>query len=292
MKRVIQSFRGKIGFLTGASSKKQEILRMAQAQESKEKRNGLNKQPTEASMVYRDIFFVPEKNFRSKALALPLAIFIHLLFAAMLIALPLISVGSLPQVQVYSAFLAPIPSPTPPPAPPKGGSKSGTGQVVKKQRAVAIEPGKLVVPIEIPDKINEEELSGYGDKVGVPWGVDYGEEKNTWNETLEKLVQAPIGKEEEPVRVMGEIKQPKLLHRVEPVYPDIAVKARVEGTVILEATTDIYGRVQNIRVMRSVPLLDQAAIEAVRQWVYEPMIINGRPRSVTFTVTIIFKLQK
>ncbi|HNS05542.1 MAG TPA: energy transducer TonB, partial [Candidatus Saccharicenans sp.] len=68
--------------------------------------------------------------------------------------------------------------------------------------------------------------------------------------------------------------------------------ARIEGVVILEATTDVYGRVQSVKVLRSVPLLDQAAIEAVRQWVYEPMVINGRPRSVTFTVTITFKLQK
>ncbi|HRU33623.1 MAG TPA: energy transducer TonB, partial [Candidatus Paceibacterota bacterium] len=93
------------------------------------------------------------------------------------------------------------------------------------------------------------------------------------------------------VRAIGEIKQPKLIHRVEPIYPEIARQARVEGVVILECTTDIYGRVQTVKVLRSVPLLDQAAIDAVKQWVYEPMVINGRPRGVIFTVTLTFKLK-
>jgi len=78
---------------------------------------------------------------------------------------------------------------------------------------------------------------------------------------------------------------------VEPVYPDIARQARVEGVVIIEAVTDIYGRVQHVKVLKSIPLLDQAAVDAVRQWVYEPMIINGRPRSVIFAVTLIFQLK-
>ena len=61
--------------------------------------------------------------------------------------------------------------------------------------------------------------------------------------------------------------------------------------MILEAATDMHGRVQTVNVRRSIPLLDQAAADAVRQWVYEPMIINGRPRGVVFTVTVRFKLE-
>ena len=96
---------------------------------------------------------------------------------------------------------------------------------------------------------------------------------------------------EAPVRAIGEIRPPKLIKEVSPVYPEIARQARVEGVVIVEATTDIYGRVQNIKILRSIPLLDQSAIDAVRQWVYEPMIINGRPRGVIFTVTVRFQLK-
>jgi len=90
---------------------------------------------------------------------------------------------------------------------------------------------------------------------------------------------------------VGEIKPPKLIKKVEPLYPEIARQARVEGIVIIEATTDIYGRVASVKILRSIPLLDQSAVDAVRQWVYEPMVINGKPRGVIFTVTVTFKLK-
>jgi len=86
------------------------------------------------------------------------------------------------------------------------------------------------------------------------------------------------------------VKPPRLVTDVQPVYPEAARKARVEGVVIMEATTDTYGRVVSVKVLRSIPLLDQAAVDAVRQWVYEPMVINGKPRPVVFTVTMRFRL--
>lgn len=96
----------------------------------------------------------------------------------------------------------------------------------------------------------------------------------------------------EAVRVTGNIKPPKLIKEVKVVYPEEARKAGVEGVVILSVTTDIYGRVQAIKVLKSIPLLDQTAIDAVKQWVYEPMLINGKPQPVVFTVTIRFTLEK
>ena len=83
---------------------------------------------------------------------------------------------------------------------------------------------------------------------------------------------------------------PKLVKQVDPVYPAVARKAKVEGAVIAEATTDTYGRVASIKILRSIPLLDQAAIDALKQWVYEPVIIDGKPQPFTFTVTVQFKL--
>jgi TonB family protein len=88
----------------------------------------------------------------------------------------------------------------------------------------------------------------------------------------------------------AKIMPPKLVKEVEPVYPAEARKAGVEGVVILEATTDLYGRIAGIKVLRSIPALDQAAMDAVKQWVYEPMIIDGKPRPVVFTVTVRFNL--
>ncbi len=75
-----------------------------------------------------------------------------------------------------------------------------------------------------------------------------------------------------------------------PVYPEIARAARVEGVVILEAKVDKKGKVEEARVLRSIPLLDQAAIEAVKQWEYEPFLVNGEPKAFLLTITVNFSL--
>jgi TonB family protein len=99
-----------------------------------------------------------------------------------------------------------------------------------------------------------------------------------------------VGTDAKPAaRATGEIKPPKLIKKVEPAYPEEAKEAGIEGTVIVEATTDIYGRVVETKVLRSIPELDQAAIDAVKQWVYEPMVINGEPKGIVFTVTVTFE---
>jgi len=126
---------------------------------------------------------------------------------------------------------------------------------------------------------------------GVGGGVEGGVIGGVLGGVVGGVLGGVVGEIEAPVRAIGEIRAPKLVKQVDPLYPEIARQARVEGIVILEAQTDIYGRVQNIKVLRSIPLLDQAAIDAVRQWVYEPMVINGRPRGVIFTVTVRFTLK-
>jgi len=93
------------------------------------------------------------------------------------------------------------------------------------------------------------------------------------------------------VRVGGSIKEPKRLGGDTPLYPDIAKQARVQGVVILEATISPQGRVTDIKVLRGIPLLDQAAIDAVETWTYTPTLLNGVPVPVIMTVTVNFKLQ-
>jgi protein TonB len=94
-----------------------------------------------------------------------------------------------------------------------------------------------------------------------------------------------------PLRVGGEIREPKLLQHVPATYPDIAQAANVQGIVILETTVGGDGRVADVKVLRSSPLLDQAAIDAVRQWVYTPTLLNGKPVPVVMTVTVNFSLR-
>ncbi len=93
-----------------------------------------------------------------------------------------------------------------------------------------------------------------------------------------------------PVRPGGLIKTPVKVRHVPPVYPVIAQQARVEGIVIIEAIVGVDGRVTEARVLRSKPLLDEAALAAVRQWEFTPTTLNGVPVPVIMTVTVNFML--
>ena len=93
------------------------------------------------------------------------------------------------------------------------------------------------------------------------------------------------------IRVGGKIEPPIKMNDVKPVYPAIAQNAGVTGAVIIEATIGPDGKVIDAKVLRSIPLLDQAALDAVRQWEYRPTILNGVAVPVIMTVTINFKRQ-
>lgn len=93
-----------------------------------------------------------------------------------------------------------------------------------------------------------------------------------------------------PVRVGGPIKAPAKTKHVNPAFPAIAQSARVQGVVILEVIVGMSGSVENACVLRSIPLLDQAAIDAVRQWEFVPTLLNGQPVPVLMTVTVNFTL--
>jgi protein TonB len=84
---------------------------------------------------------------------------------------------------------------------------------------------------------------------------------------------------------------PRKIVDARPIYPEIARAARVEGLVVLEAVLDPSGQVTQLRVIRSVPMLDQAAMDAVRQWRYTPTMYYGKPVSVLMSITIKFSLQ-
>ena len=110
--------------------------------------------------------------------------------------------------------------------------------------------------------------------------------RNTHAET-----QQPVALEPMPVRVGSGIRPPQKIKDVKPVYPAIAQSARVQGVVIIEATIGPNGAVQEAKVLRSIPLLDAAALDAVRQWQFTPTLLNGVPVPVIMTVTVNFTLQ-
>ena len=242
--------------------------------------------------MFRDVLFVPEGNGRVRAAVLPLSALAHGLLALLLVALPLARSGNLPRLELTGVFLAPAP-PAPSPPPPKAkGHPAKPGNRIRPVAAAGTRPpGVLVAPVDIPTTIAEEPTAWSGAEDGVEGGVEGGVAGGYPRGIVGDALYSLIGDETAPVRPAGEVRMPRLIRRVEPVYPEIACKSRVQGTVILEATTDASGRVVAVRVLRSVPLLDAAAVEAVRQWVYEPMVVNGRPRGLVFTVTLRFELK-
>lgn len=237
--------------------------------------------------MFHDAMVLHEKGFSGRWPALPASVLFHAALVLALIVVPLMRSGELPRVELRDALLMP-PPPTPPPPLPKG-RPGGAG--ARRIKAVAVQPrdtGRFVAPVDIPE-ITTDEAVGIGEP-GIEGGVEGEALAGYPPGVVGEILARVVGIEEVPVRAIGEIRQPRLVRRVEPAYPEIARQARVAGVVILEATTDVYGRVQAVRVLRSIPLLDEAAADAVRRWVYEPMIVNGRPRGVTFTVTVRFEL--
>ena len=109
----------------------------------------------------------------------------------------------------------------------------------------------------------------------------------------EPLPPPPAAKPEpaKTVVVGGNIKPPMKTRDVRPSYPPIAQSARVQGVVIIEATISEEGRVMDARILRSIPLLDDSALNAVRQWEFTPTLLNNKAVKVVMTVTVQFSLQ-
>jgi protein TonB len=102
--------------------------------------------------------------------------------------------------------------------------------------------------------------------------------------------QPPARKD--PVRVGGVIRPPTRVFYVAPVYPQFALAARKEGTVILQATIDEQGSVREVQVLRGEPLLNDAALQAVAKWKFTPTLLNGTTVPLVMTVTVTFSLTK
>ncbi len=156
-------------------------------------------------------------------------------------------------------------------------------------------PKPVVFTVTMQFKLDDRKEPKTGGVVGgVAGGVEGGVAKGVSGVVVggEKGTQDLKEFEAGAVRVTGDVQPPKIVKMVKPVYPETARQAGVEGVVILEAKTDEQGNVVDARVLRSIPLLDAAAIDAVKQWKYEPMTIDGKPHKVLFTVTVRFQLDE
>ena len=232
---------------------------------------------------------------RRKLLILPVSLLAHALAIAAVVVVPLLFAGSqLPDAKVTNILVMapPLPLPPPPPPPPLGRrSSSGASKTAAEKKDVKppVFAGRLIAPIEVPVAI-EEEGGDFGVEGGVPWGVPGGVEGGVEGGVVGGVLGGVLGGDlpnEPPVFVSGK-NVPKLIKQVRPEYPQEAFAARMQAMVIVEAVTDIYGRVSRARVISGPPVFNEAALAAVRQWLYEPYIVDGIPRPIYFTVSITF----
>ena len=238
--------------------------------------------------MFGDVVNPSIKVGSQKWYTVPLSIIVHTAIIAAVIIIPLMAADVLPTPPSMMAFVAaPPPPPPPPPQPPPPPAAAAAPKPV-----MDVNPN--AAPVEAPKEIKAE--TGIEQAKGVVGGVEGGVVGGVTGGIVGGLSEAPPPPPPPPpppapVRVGGNIKQPTKVKDVKPVYPAIAQSARVQGVVIIEATIGPNGAVQEAKVLRSIPLLDAAALEAVRQWQFTPTLLNGVPVPVIMTVTVNFTLQ-
>jgi len=220
--------------------------------------------------------------------SVPISIAVHVVVVLLVLIIPLTAIdpASLVIPRRIQEYMRAVPLPPPP-------------QVVLT-RAPGTTPARPVdvnvAPSAAPPAIAEEvPTSSAPPDPGLPVGVgvsstDIGAIDTIGQPIVVRAPEAP--RQTGPVRVADLPVPPRKIVDVRPVYTEIARQTRTEGTVVLEAVLDPTGSVTQLRVVRSVPLLDQSALDAVRRWKYTPSSIGGRPVSVLMTITITFTLQQ
>ena len=183
----------------------------------------------------------------------------------------------------FAEPLQAAPPPPPPAAPPPAA----------RARATPAEPKpapSFSAPVEVPSDVRPEEAVNVGQAQGQPGGVEGGVPGGLVGAVLDKPPEATPPPERRPARVGINVKEPAKIRHVDPVYPDIAQRANVQGVVILECVISAAGRVEDVKILRGIPLLNDAAIAAVKQWKYMPTLLEGVPVSVVMPVTVQFRL--
>lgn len=221
---------------------------------------------------------------------------LQVLFLATLLLLPLLFTEAFDIHQFNKTLLA-VPPSAPAPPPPPAVARSAA----PKRRVLSV-TGKLVVPRVIPHQIARVSEEPAGNDLaatiapgeGVPGGVPGGLPGGVIGGVLSGAAVAPppaptASAPKGPIRVGGGVKAPRLIFAPEPVYPVLARQARIGGAVVIDAVIDTAGNVVEMKTVSGQPILVIAAMEALRQWKYEPTILGGEAFPVRLLVTITFE---
>jgi protein TonB len=207
-----------------------------------------------------------------------------------LVLIPLIYTQALPKAMLSTLLIAPPPPPPPPPPP----QEITQVQKVIKQPPRLITQGKLVAPRAIPKEVaifREEALPPEppAAAVGGILGGLGGDILGGLGADASGLAPPPP-KTPQRIKLGGNVQEAKIVARPNPAYPPLARQARIQGNVVLHAIIDKDGTVTQLEVVSGHPLLVQSALAAVRQWRYQPTLLNGEPVEVDTTITVNFVL--
>lgn len=226
------------------------------------------------------------------------------IFLIVAVILPMIYFDVLPKTQLTSFLVAP-PPPPPPPPPPAAPAAVKIVKVIPRQ----FDAGRLMAPKSVPKEIatiREEELppatSGVGGVVGgVAGGVAGGTPGGVLGGIIGSVPSAalpppppppPVKAAPKRITIGGNVQQAKLVRQPKPIYPPLAKQARISGVVHLAAVISKDGTIQDLKVISGHPLLIPSALEAVKQWVYQPTLLNGEPVEVSTQIDVNFTLSQ
>ena len=185
----------------------------------------------------------------------------------------------LPAVVVPPPLRTSVERPSPTPDPPRQAPPSAPASEVPAAAPLEAPPSIEAEPATLQAAVSE------GAAGGAEAGVVAG---GTGSGPSVEAAKAP--QDNGPYRVGNGIARPRKIYDVKPVYPQPAMASQVGGSVVIEATIGADGKVRDARVLRSIAVLDQAALDAVRQWEYEPSRLNGVAVAVVLVIVVTFSL--
>ena len=212
----------------------------------------------------------------------------HAVLIATLLVSQVLAVGTLPTprralIFENTHFIKLLDIPLPAPARPRTTKPSETGRSISENAA------PTVAPATVTPETGREGAAASASPIDAPERGAGGRLETVFGTGAPPAPPPPSPVV--PVRLHSGITAPVKIAGASPAYPAIAQRARIEGVVILEAVIDAQGRVESATVLRSIPLLDQAAVDAVRQWRFTPARLNGGAVPVVMTVTVHFTLR-
>jgi protein TonB len=227
---------------------------------------------------------------------------VHAAIVSALIIVPMFFTQALDLTRSEITYLAAPPTPYAPPPPP-----TAAVSITPTTRRPQIRPSTLTMPIAIPRKVqvlhdaaSDADLDAAAS--GVPGGVIGGVPGGVLGGVLGgvgTVAQPPpppppaaavAAASNGPLHIGGDVKSPRAISTPQPKYPMLALQARIEGDVEIDAVIDKDGNVVQERVMSGPPLLVSAAMDAVKHWKYQPTYLNGAPWPIELTINVTFSL--